>query len=331
MPDAWGNDDGGIGVPIAHAGQDMVSPGQELLTVGGLTTCNGGLEVNDDTTLNNTLTVEGIATFNDEVRAADTLRIWSDAGINKINTTALGALIGININEEAGNVLIGKPDSVAFDNADVIVQSPRLKVGNVDAEGNIDAVLDGDVAAQNLNIGTGGTTADVLVGNADHEVSITSKTLVGTAASCMIDTFGQMDLLLGTDANHTQDLILSRVGQTTRIKGSATVGDGVDGFIDASDGDNRDMKIGTTVLLTKNVVLGRAGKRVDCNGLLKMGAVVQMNSNDLVLGSSATAAGGSGLALQDMGNGVFRINVFVGGVLVGYHSNVPGFAWVELI
>lgn len=124
------------------AQDDMVSPEGFSLTVDDAITGNGALNVT------------GLSTLTGGAFIAGGIEMEVDGDDYHIDINDVGSPLLIATNEEAGHVHIGKPDNVAFDDADVIVESPRLRVGQNDAVGGyIDANGNGADQGRPLLIG----------------------------------------------------------------------------------------------------------------------------------------------------------------------------------
>ncbi len=187
-------------------------------------------------------------------------------------------------NEEAGNLHLGKPDG-AFDDADVIVESPRFRVGAQGNPGKIDAngqnvVLLGDA----LNIGTTLRTRGIMLGrenggDANVNVTVKSPLLVDNAAAtggridAAPDGAGTRDLDIGTQAS-TADVEIGRNGQDVTVNGDLFIGAAAQaaGRIDAElDGVGaRDLEIGGQNS-TADIDIGRNGQDVNIADDLNVG------------------------------------------------------------
>jgi len=188
----------------------------KALVANGKTELNGNVVITNP----NTLEVNGVSTFNDELRAAVNLLIKSLNGMNVLNTTALGAKIAINVNEEAGDVLIGKPDSVAFDNAHVVIQCQML-VGDGTSAGKLDAngtglAIGGDSNKTNaVDISRTGQCTTVkggLIAEGDIRVGLTA------GSDGKLDAKGGYILKVGSQSAETTDVEIGNNSNSNSIK-----------------------------------------------------------------------------------------------------------------
>jgi len=191
-----------------------------------------------------------------------------------------------------------------------------LNLGSGSGEGTLDAKA--ATGTNDLSLGTGSSTGSVNISRDGQITKVKGNMAVGNSVNPgQIDAFSTaMDLKVGTDT--TKDTIISRSGQTAKVKGSVTVGDSSDGKIDATSNSSWDLKLGTESTLTKNVILGRTGQTVTSNSKLSMNGIVQMNSNDLVMGNTSSASTGWGFHV-DSGNN--RLYIYVNGVQSGYFDS----------
>lgn len=226
-----------------------------------------------------------------------------------------------------------------------------LGVGPGNGEGQIDANSSG--GDWDLKIGTGATTEDVIIGRAGQNVESSAAKMdfegelrVGpTDAAGLIDSGGvagaatDRDLKVGTQTV-TQDVYLSRNGQTTYVNGGMSVSQNANvggtlqtsgnttllgtlsvgplagaGSIDAGGNPNaQNLNIGGGAA-TANVGLGRANQTVDVN------CQERMNSNAIVLNgaNNITAANGIGIIVNAAGHGNGpSIDFYINGVMVRY-------------
>ena len=140
---AWGNNG-----DVPWPNQNMISPGNETLRVGGLATLNGNLNVGP---------------------ANNELQILSNANESRIERQGGETTLFINadVQREGGDVVISHPDNPNVSTPSVIVQSSRLRVGPGNDSGLIDANSGGDPpASRALCIGTNSQqTSHVKIGN----------------------------------------------------------------------------------------------------------------------------------------------------------------------
>ena len=167
MP-SWGNEEN------QQHDRDVIDGGQHQLTVGGQTTLNGGLNV------------PGVENQSELLVANMRLYQRNIGGLAIDDPGA--AQIWIASNEEAGNLHLGKPDGAGGPNADVIVESPRLRVGPGDDSGLIDANGGDPAVSRALCIGTNSQqTSIVKIGNnvagqPQHTIQVeTQMVLTGNA------------------------------------------------------------------------------------------------------------------------------------------------------
>ena len=183
---AWGN------VGDSTENQDMVDANGRRFEVQGNAIVGGTLAVTGLTTCNGNLVVPGMVTV------ADNLVLESEiANQYRIDVRDVGPAgeLFIANNEEAGNLHLGKPDG-AFPDANVIIQSPRLRVGNENQAGHIDA--NGiPLVGQPLNIGTNDTTSMIEIGTAlvpNQEVSFNVPTRMNNNA-ISLDAAGALQII----------------------------------------------------------------------------------------------------------------------------------------
>ncbi len=208
----------------------------------------------------------------------------------------------------------------------------HLKVGPSDSAGEIDS--GGSAGSkQDLKIGTGAGTDDVIIAKQDQTTIIdcnlrVGRSQVGMVHASRIDAYGNAgnpDVLhIGTQS-HTTGVAISRTGTLTHVYGSMEINEGLkigtsesDGLIDcnaAPEGDS-DLKLGT-LDNTRNVIIGRADHDVNVADDLNVGgdcAVV----GGLHVGPEADAgmidAGGDIAIPQDLkvGTGVGTQDVKIG-------------------
>jgi len=152
-----------------------------------------------------------------------------------------------------------------------------LAVGPDDAAGELDSGGTG-VSPQDLKIGTGIVTEDVEIGRTGKEVYVKGR----------LDA--EEHVRVGTAAN--------------------------DGLIDAAD-DARDLKIGTQVDYTGDLILSRSGKMTDIMGKTRH------NGMQVIINDAATLGAATGCGFMYNSNGHPGpnepcIDFYVDGTLVGY-------------
>lgn len=148
---------------------DMIDPGNppHQLQVLGQTTLNGGLQVGAPGNL---------------------MTLNSDANGSRMESPAGNATLSLNADFplETGDVIISHPDNVGVSTPTVIVQSPRLRIGNQwggGQAGNIDANGPELGPGLTLNIGTQQGTQNVVIGRPapgpNAHVTVNSQLLIG--------------------------------------------------------------------------------------------------------------------------------------------------------
>lgn len=247
----------------------------------------GKTELDGDVAISNNLTVEGETTFNDDTLINGDLtvngqRIFINTGnIDGGNgdgnfTLTMGGLT-------AEKIVIGR------NNADNGTTIPHwLRVGKDEegvSPGLIDANAGGEEPTQNLNLGTGATTEDVVVGKNGNDVVIKGNLLVdGNGAElpavidALIDDADPRPLNIGTNGASSADTTIGNGTHTVKIPTSLQVGptDNV-GRIDS----------GGTGLLPKNLCVG-GGTGTD--EVLLGNAVNKVRSQShFLVGTGATA------------------------------------------
>ena len=180
----------------------------------------------------------------------------------------------IGTEEETADVLISKSGQTTK------IKSSQLHVGPSGAAGEIDSGGVDEESKQDLKIGTGDGTDDVVISKQDQVCVIDCNLRVGRKEiddihTSRIDAYGHNglpDLLCIGTLEHTNEVHLGRSDSNTVVKGDLEVkkdlhvGPSDDhGMIDAAN-NARDLKIGTDVDHTNNVEIGRTGKEVDVKG-----------------------------------------------------------------
>ena len=197
--------------PYEH---NMASPEGCTLTVDGLTTCNGNLAV------------PGVVTV------ADSLVLFSPAaGEYCLRVAEVGGELFVGGSDEEGDLHLSKPDGLGT-NADVIVESPRFRVGpDVAAGGFIDASGNGVDTGRPLQIGTTQfRTSSVVIGRNDLSVIVHAPLLVGDGAAVIglidadWDGAAARPLGIGTQAS-TANVTIGRNGIVVGIADDLNVGD----------------------------------------------------------------------------------------------------------
>jgi len=96
-------------------------------------------------------------------------------------------------------------------------------VGDGDNAGVIDSIGD-----QDLKLGTGGGTENVLIGIVGNVTNIKNDlrlgAIGGVGLGSRVDAYDDLiDLYVGTDVDYTKNVILSRTGQTTQVQGALDI------------------------------------------------------------------------------------------------------------
>lgn len=238
-------------------------------------------------------------------------------------------------NDEAAEhplIAIETTNSNPADGARALVAHGKTDLdGDVDITGDIKVhggKIDGGDGVVGAILEFGGLIAEkILMSRIGADFGVTIRHWLRVGKDDVANAPGLIDANAGVGAasqdlhigagNTTKDIILSRNGQTTRIKGSVAIGNNNDGRIDASGG-SYPLKIGT-LGTTSEVVMGRSGQTITCDGKLSATARVNLNHNDLVLDDSASAAQGRGFRV-DEGNG--RLWLYVAGQQSGYFDSM---------
>jgi len=341
---SWGN---ALNQPYA---QNMETPNNETLTVNGATTLNAATEVDA------ALTVTGLSTLTGGAFIAGGIEMEVDGDDYHIDINDVGSPLLIATNEEAGHVHIGKVDSQAFDDADVIVESPRLRIGTDSAAGGfIDANGDGALAGRPLQIGTTQfRTSSVVIGRTDLSVKVHAPLLVGDGAAAIglidadWDGAGTRPLGIGTQAS-TANVTIGRAGIAVAIADDLSVGDdlsilgdcdlagallvgpgGAAGTIDSGGSavTPRGLSIGTTNV-TSDVTIGRAGTDVIITDDLSVGG-------GLVLDGHVSGFGGNQIDFDDEVHTNEALFIEAGGQCEGEFTftnavNINGFLDIDAI
>ena len=317
---------------------------------------DGKSQFSDNIDIEGNLTVDGPTTLDGGLLVSGGLRLRVDGDDYLIDIEDVEAPLKIATNAQAGHVHIGKPDMhPAWADADVIIESPRLRVGQNDAVGgHIDANGDGAVAGRPLLIGnTQFRTSEVKIGRLGVNVTVVA------------------DLNVGDDLNVIDDL---SVGGDCGIIGNLLVGAPLAAAAINAAGNPVAMPLNIgAAATTAGVNIGRNGQQVsiaddlliggDCDlaGALQVGAlaaagtidaggnpnaqdlqigtvattdnvvigngdgvvdmfqIARMNSFGLVLDGAATVAAGTGLIFNDAGHGFGdALDVYTGGALRGW-------------
>jgi hypothetical protein len=194
----------------------------------------------------------------------------------------------------------------------------------IDANGNAKLQLGTDPLTNHVELGRPAQwTAVKGLLNAEGHIQ------VGTGADGKVDaSANNRNLLLGTDANATNNVEIGHVGQNFWTKvvnlfksvAHIQVGDANnDGKVDAA-ANNRDLKIGTDT--TGNVRLSRANQTIDMFGQARM------NSNAIVMNNAAAhnVAGSIAMIANAVGHGNGpSIDIWINGVMVRF---VDRTAWL---
>ena len=276
--------------------QDMASPEGRTLTVDGVITASSSIQGNegdlnlgtdDEVTDNVVIGAQGVTTKvqgnlevsgNASVGNGDDIMTIS-SGANGAHVYApLGAHDSLHLNDDApretGDVIISHPDNVGVSTPNVIVQSPRLRIGTNQVDGKIDAN-----GLANLKLGSDNLTNHVEIGRTGQFATLKGllkseeHIRVGTGGDGKVDGGGANAVLkLGTDAAATDDVEIGRSGHEVDVNGRLNalehirVGTGAnDGKVDAAD-DARNLKLGTDADYTNHVIIGRAGRTVEITG-----------------------------------------------------------------
>ncbi len=222
----------------------------------------------------------------------------------------------IGTNGDNNNLFLGRSNCPTHIQGIGIVRG-QLGVGASDGNGLIDA--NGSPNAQDLKIGTGASTDDVIIAKQDKMTIIDCNLRVGRTEIDMvhasrIDAYGNGGnpdtLFIGSQA-HTTAVGLGRNGQLTRVLGRLSVDEegavGGDlsvgptddaGHID-SGGDDlspQDLEIGTQDG-TSDVIIGRNGQQARFDGALAVMQAVQVGPSD---SAGQIDSGGSALSPQDL-------------------------------
>jgi len=190
---------------------DMIDPGNppHQLQVLGQTTLNGGLQVG---------------------AAGNLMTLNSDANSSRIEAPLNDGILMLNADAplETGDVIISHPDNPGVSEPNVLVRSPRLRIGSENQAGNIDADgQDVPLMGQTLNIGTQQRTRNVVIGRTDAadpnaNVKVDSQLLLGNQPGqggridAELDGAAARNLEVGGQ-NSTADVNLGRAGQTVRL------------------------------------------------------------------------------------------------------------------
>lgn len=129
MP-AWGNGDGPAGEGVQYD-NDVIDGGEHQLTVGGQTTCNGGLEVDGDAEVIGELTAgnvncQGGMQVGAPITVGNNLTLQDLEDAGAVNTIGLGAELELNTQGEGADVIVSHPDDAANPQANLVVQCPRI-------------------------------------------------------------------------------------------------------------------------------------------------------------------------------------------------------------
>jgi len=131
------------------------------------------------------------------------------------------------------------------------------------------------------------------------------------------------DLKVGTFFNKTNNVEIGRTGKEVNVKGRIDAEEHIrvgtaanDGLIDAAD-DARDLKIGTQVDYTGDLILSRSGKMTDIMGKTRF------NKSQVIINDAASLGAASGCGFMYNSNGHPGpnepcIDFYVAGTLVGY-------------
>jgi len=220
---------------------------------------------------------------------------------------------------------------IARENQLTITQG-RLRVGRdiagVHGRSKIDAYTPpGHGWSSHLRIGTEEDTDNVYISRSAQGIRtiIQSELRVGPVGEDG-NVDAHEDLYLGS--LETNDVIISRQNQSTKVQGSLQVDGNVDfdgalqvgpaadaGEIDAGGTPNaQKLKIGTSEQ-TDDIIIGRAGQTIDMFGQ------VRMNSNGIVMDNSVDVLTGNGMIFNPDGHpGPLEpcIDFYINGAVVGY-------------
>jgi len=154
----------------------------------------------------------------------------------------------------------------------------HARIGTAGNDGKVDAAAD----TRDLKVGTdANATNNVQISQSGKETDVKGRLdaeehiRVGTGAAGKVDaSANNLDIKLGTDANATNNVQISRSGKEADVKGRLDAeehirvggtGVGADGKVDAA-ASNRDLKLGTDSNYTNHVIIGRSGRVVEVTG-----------------------------------------------------------------
>jgi len=191
-----------------------------------MTRCNGHLRV-DENQNDGQLDVGNNLILHSTANGA---RVWASSVLGQVNVLLL------NTDPHHGDVIISHPDDEPeVRDANVEIQSPRLRIGSPGQAGHIDAngqnVL---LLGQALNIGTTLRTRGIVLGRIDAgdanvNVTVNSPLLVNNGVGiagrldAALDGAATRNLGIGTQ-NTTADVVLGRQGQTVHLAAPLNVG-----------------------------------------------------------------------------------------------------------
>ncbi|MBM3328330.1 MAG: hypothetical protein FJY67_02505 [Calditrichaeota bacterium] len=207
----------------------------------------------------------------------------------------------------------------------------EVRIGNFQGSGMIDA--NGDPNGQSLKIGSDISTSDVEIGRSGYKVVIKTNLLgaSGTLSVGPSDNVGKIDsggtgvaakaLHIGTGIQ-TAGVKIGRSGQD--VINDANLGIQGDLFVGSTSSAGKinsggtavspqDLKIGGDSV-TSTVILGRSGKTIDFNGLLRT-----LGNGILLLGNSISDTGAVAIVPNSTGHGNGpAIDIYFSGVQSRY-------------